>query len=387
MHRRRALMLVSAGLTGGLAGCLNFGAVGSGRGSVSTTEAGVNPATSDVDLPIPESELVRGASKDGIPAITQPAFGSDWGGLAIEVRNEFGVEYISRPRLDPDDRVIGVVRGGAARAYPLKLLNWHEIVNDTFDGPLLVTYCPLCGSAVTAVRTVDGEETVFGVSGYLFRNDLVMYDEVTESHWSQILATAINGPETGATLDLVPSTLSTWGAWRDDHPDTRVLRPPPESNTIRGREVRRDYDRNPYAGYEVSGRIGLGGEYEDDRLHPKAEVIGIRHGGVARAYPLEAVKRAGVINDDVGGLPVIVTVAAGDSLVAFQRSVNGTVLTFDPATDETLEAGGSRWERASGEALDGPYAGTRLRRATNRSPMFFFAWKEFNRETEVYGAG
>jgi len=385
MQRRQALALAASGMAGALAGCLNFGAVDAGRRPVSTTEAGSWSAPSDIELPIPESELVRGASKDGIPAITEPVFGTDWRGLEIEVRNEFGVEYTTRPRLEPADRVVGVVRDGAARAYPLKVLNWHEVVNDTLDGPLLVTYCPLCGSAVTAVRAVNGEETVFGVSGYLFRNDLVMYDAATESLWSQILATAINGPETGETLDLVPSALTTWSAWREAHPDTRVLRPPPESNTVLGRGTPRDYDRNPYSGYDQSQRIGLGDEYTDDRLHPKTTVIGISHAGVARAYPLEAVREADVVNDEVGGLAVVVTVAPGDSLVAYERTVDGTTVPFKAATDATLRAGGSRWRRATGEALDGRYEGTQLQPATHRSPMFFFAWRDFNRETEVYG--
>lgn len=393
MRRRRYLAVLASGATGVLAGCTNFGSVGSkGTGPASDTNGSTDtrsartPSVGNVDLPVPKSDLVRGAPKDAIPAITDPAFGGDWSGVEIEVRNDFGGKHQTKPRLRPEDRVIGVARGGEARAYPLRVLNWHEVVNDTFDGPLLVTYCPLCGSAVTAVRTVNGQATTFGVSGFLFRNDLVMYDKLTESLWSQIIATAINGPETGDTLQLVPSTLTTWGAWRDVHPDTVVLLPPPESNTVAGRNATRDYTTDPYAGYDSSGRIGLGGSYNDDRLHPKTEVIGIQHGGVARAYPLDAVQKAGVVNDDVGGLPVVVTVAAGDALVAYEREVNGDTLTFAKAGDAHLRAGGARWRRATGRAVDGPHEGTRLPRANDVSPLFFFAWKEFAGETEVYGA-
>lgn len=401
MRRRRYLAALAAGAAGSLAGCANVGFGGSGSDALPEGEgtAGQRGTTAvgDVDLPVPKSELVRGAPKDAIPAIVDPVFGEDWSGIAYDVGSEFGVTYEATPGLAPSDRVVGVSRGGEARAYPLKVLNWHEVVNDSFpaasdaggsegDEPVLVTYCPLCGSAVTAVRRVNGEETTFGVSGFLFRNDLVMYDELTGSLWSQILATAINGPETGDTLELIPSTLTTWEAWRESHPDTVVLRPPPESSTVSGPDATRDYDRDPYAGYDESGRIGLGGDYDDDRLHPKATVVGVRHDGVARAYPLEAVKAAGVVNDAVGGLPVVVTVAPGDALVAYEREVDGETLTFAAADEAHLAAGGSRWERGSGLAADGPHEGAHLARANDVSPMFFFAWKDFSGGTEVYGA-
>ncbi len=343
------------------------------------------PATGDVSLPIPTSELERGASKDAIPAIIEPEFAENWKGLSLKARTQFGQTITVEPRLEPSDTVIGVHRAGEARAYPLKVLNWHEVVNDTLDGPLLVTYCPLCGSAVTAVRTVDGQETVFGVSGFLFKNDLVMYDKATESLWSQIMATAINGPKTGDRLKLVPSTLTSWGAWQDEYDSTAVLLPPPESNTVVGPQATRNYSRSPYGSYDESTRIGIGGEYQDDRLHPKAMVLGIAHEGDARAYPLDRVESAGVINDEVGGLPVVIAVAPGDTLVGYVRRVEGDVLTFDIADDRHLSAGGSRWRTASGTAIDGPYEGVTLDQASETSPLFFFAWKDFNPETTVYG--
>lgn len=351
----------------------------------STPTGTATPTTSELSLPIPESELERGASKDAIPAITEPTFAEDWEGLSLKARTQFGQTIDVDPRLEPSDTVIGVHRAGEARAYPLKVLNWHEVVNDTLGGPLLVTYCPLCGSAVTAERTVDGEETVFGVSGYLFKNDLVMYDKSTDSLWSQILATAINGPKTGERLKLVPSTLTTWGAWQDEHDSPTVLLPPPESNTVVGPQATRNYSRNPYGSYDESTRIGIGGEYQDERLHPKAMVLGIANGDVARAYPLERVETAGVINDEVGDVPVVVAVAPGNTLVGYVRRVEGDVLTFDVADDRHLTAGGSRWRTASGMAVDGPYKGMSLEQASDTSPLFFFAWKDFNPETTVYG--
>ena len=394
MDRRRYLSGLAGGTAAWLAGCSGLAGRSDPRGANGTTDTpaatdtprvtdgpddvttaggtatGVPRSAGDVELPVPRSELDRGAPEDAIPAITGPAFGTDW--------SEFAVE------LAPDERVIGVERGGEARAYPLAILNWHEVVNDTFDGPLLVTYCPLCGSGLTAERRVDDEETTFGVSGLLWNSDLVMYDRATDSLWSQIMATAIRGPKTGSTLSLVPSTLTKWSAWRETHPDTRVLLPPPASGAI-GEAKPRDYARDPYTGYDESRRIGIGGEEFEGRLHPKTEVIGIAHDGVARAYPFDAVTSDGVINDRVGDLPVVVTTDPGAALVAYERRVDGDELTFEPAGTDTIRAGGSRWRRATGEAIDGPHEGTQLPRANDASPMFFFAWRDFNPDTGVYG--
>ena len=394
MDRRRYLSGLAGGTAAWLAGCSGLAGRSDTRGANGTTDTpaatdtprvtdgpddvttaggtatGVSRSAGDVELPVPRSELDRGAPEDAIPAITGPAFGADW--------SEFAVE------LAPDERVIGVERGGEARAYPLAILNWHEVVNDTFDGPLLVTYCPLCGSGLTAERRVDDEETTFGVSGLLWNSDLVMYDRMTDSLWSQIMATAIRGPKTGSTLSLVPSTLTKWSAWRETHPDTRVLLPPPASGAI-GEAKPRDYARDPYTGYDESRRIGIGGEEFEGRLHPKTEVIGIAHDGVARAYPFDAVTSDGVINDRVGDLPVVVTVDSGAALVAYERRVDGDELTFEPAGTDAIRAGGSRWRRATGEAIDGPHEGTQLPRANDASPMFFFAWRDFNPDTGVYG--
>jgi hypothetical protein len=390
--RRRCLACLGAAAAGGLAGCTSLtGDGGSGGGTPtngSATPDGNVSATGSLTIPVPKSELQRGAAKDAIPAIVDPVFAPDWSGLSMEVRGRTGPEYTARPRLSAEDQVIGVVRGGEARAYPLKVLNWHEVVNDSLGGPLLVTYCPLCGSALTARRTVDDEATVFGVSGYLFRNDLVMYDRATESLWSQVAATAIRGQKAGTTLELVPSTLTTWGEWRDAHAGTVVLRPPPESGTVASGSGVREYTKNPYTGYDDSRRIGIGGDsFEDDRLHPKTTVIGVGNGGESVAYPQPAVQDGSVVNDAVGGLPVVVAATGDGTLVAYERRVDGERLRFERADENHLRAGGSRWRLATGRAVDGSFEGTTLRQANDASPMFFFAWKDFHPETAVYGAG
>ena len=358
---------------------------GSATDTTATRPAGGfdGSAADGADLPVPDSALERGAPRDAIPAITDPVFGADWSDVT-ERSQSYDRSLPEGLALSDDDQVIGVERDGRARAYPLRVLNWHEVVNDEFGGPLLVTYCPLCGSAVTAERRVDGEETTFGVSGLLYRADLVMYDEATGSLWSQILAQAIQGPRTGDRLSLTPSSFTTWGDWREAHPDTEVLLPPPISNTVAGR-VRRRYAVNPYAAYDDNRQIGIGDSEDGGRLHPKTTVIGVSDGDASRAYPLPAVRAAGVVNDTVGDLPIVVTADDG-RLYAYVRRVEGTTLTFERDGD-ALVAGDSRWSVATATASGGPYEGTTLDRANDRSPMFWFAWRDFNPGTEVYGDG
>ncbi|MCP5113198.1 MAG: DUF3179 domain-containing protein, partial [bacterium] len=113
------------------------------------------------------------------------------------------------------ERVIGLVVNGEARAYPIAVLNWHELVNDSLGGvPLLVSYCPLCGTGMVFRREVAGEEKHVGVSGLLYRSDLLLYDRETESLWSQIMAEAVAGPAVGSKLALMRSEHRSWAAWR-----------------------------------------------------------------------------------------------------------------------------------------------------------------------------
>lgn len=187
-------------------------------------------------------------------------------------------------------------------------------------------------------------------------------------------------------MDLVPSTITTWREWRDAYPDTEVLLPPPESSTVRGRDATRNYERDPYAGYDTADQVGIGRSEYDERLHPKTLVVGISDRGVARAYPLSEVRSAGVVNDTVGDLPVVVTDDAGGNLVAYVRTVDDETLTFEADTDETIRGGGSAWRRSTGRAVDGPHEGTKLDRANDRSPMFWFSWADVHPETEIFEA-
>ena len=388
MNRRDYLRFTVAGGSLGLVGCTNF----TYRNDVNSTDHpdGHMNYSGPLELPVPRDKLTRGAERDAIPAIVDPVFDTDWSGLTIETQYDLGPfgeqpKYIQiEPRLEEDDLIIGVVRNAQARAYPFRILNWHEVVNDNFFGPLLVSYCPLCGSGVTAVRKAGGEISNFGVSGLLFRNGLVMYDEKTESLWSQLYATAISGELTGEGLKFEHATVTTWENWGDENPDTLVLRPPPDSGTIVPDVIPRNYTRNPYASYQRSSQIGLGGESRDDRLHPKTEVIGIEHGGVARAYPVDEVRKEGVINDEVGSRPVVVTTTAGGSPVAYIREVENSAVYFTSNDENHLMGGGSRWLRSTGTAVDGPHENTRLEPANDISPLYWFAWITIHPGSSLY---
>lgn len=233
---------------------------------------------------IPDAEILAGGPpRDGIPALSQPhtiaADAATW--------------------LD-DEMVIGVVHAGKARAYPIAILVWHELVNDTLGGlPLLVSYCPLCGSALTFDRRVEGKTLDFGVSGLLYRSDLLMFDRQTESLWSQIGAEAVTGPSMGERLELVRSKMDRWGRWKRAHPNTSVL----SMQT----EHRRPYGESPYGDYDQSDRLVFPAPL-DERYHPKMPVVGLRlPGGAARAYPALELRRAGgVVTEQFVGHPVTV---------------------------------------------------------------------------------
>ncbi|MFT4889146.1 MAG: hypothetical protein ACI9YT_000055 [Halobacteriales archaeon] len=395
MHRRAFLAAIGGGAALGLSGCAGLddppgrGSVtstgsiagtnrGSGAGPEPTAEPDRVSSLAGRELPIPSSALIVAAPGDAIPAITDPAFAADW--TDIEIERDEGT--VGRPRLAPNDGVIGVVRNGEARAYPIRVLAKHEIVNDAFHGPLLVTYCPLCASGMTAVRRVGGEVTTFEVTGKLWKSNLVLSDRTTGSYWSQLYATAIRGQATGQRLSLRPSSLTTWGEWERAYPDGQVLLPPPRSNTVVG-PVAFEYPRSFVASYEETRRESA--EANRGGLHPKTIVLGIATEAAAKAYPLSAVLEAGVIEDRVGDRPVVITTGPDDALFGYDRRVGDEVLSFSPDGPRHLRAGGSRWRRVSGVAVDGPYAGTRLDQASDLSPLFWIIWQERHPGTSVYG--
>ncbi|MFU8833107.1 MAG: DUF3179 domain-containing protein [Wenzhouxiangella sp.] len=217
-------------------------------------------------LSIPEEQLETGGpGRDDIPALTDPRTISPQ--LA---------DYLA-----PEAPVIGIAVNGESRAYPYAILNWHEIINDRLGGEaIVVSYCPLCGSGVAFEGALDGRRLLFGVSGLLYQENLLLYDRGTASLWSQMTGTAISGPMLGRQLRQLPIEHVTWSQWQASHPDTDVLSV--------GTGYRRDYQHDPYREYRIAlAARGVG----DSRLPANALVIGVQYKGVTKAYPFSVLAK------------------------------------------------------------------------------------------------
>ena len=230
-------------------------------------------------------------------------------------------------------------------------------------------------------REIEGEEHTFGVSGKLIMNALVMYDHQTQTLWSQFLGQGVKGPLRGVKLDHVPVTHTQWILWREIHPDTLVL--------DKGGRYRHD----TYTYYYRSGDTGVLGESrKDDRLGPKELVVGVQAGGLTKAYPLQALIDDQVVNDTLAENDILVFLERRtDTALVYDRRVGDQVLTFRLLPEgeglATLvdDQTGSKWLALTGTAIEGPLNGARLTRALSHL-SFWFAWSDWNPETELYGA-
>lgn len=272
---------------------------------------------------VPQDEIVEGGPpRDGIPALMAPHF----------------VTAADATFLRADDSVLGVSLHAAAKAYPVRILNWHEIVNDEIAGqPVAVSFCPLCGTGAAFYAQAQGRRLTFGVSGLLYNSNLLLYDKETQSLWSQLMNKAISGPLKGTLLVSLPVTQTTWKAWRQAHPDTLVL----SEHT----GYRRDYAFDPYADYMSSAMLMFRVSKESHRFQPKEWVLGVAANGAYKAYPFTELAKAGtVLHDHVGGQPV--------------------EIRFDPVA-----------RSAQAFSAGKPYPG---------QTAYWFAWFAFHPTTEVF---
>ncbi len=279
------------------------------------------------DSLIPVASIKSGGPpKNGIPAIDKPKFLS-----------------AQQAVLKDTDRVLGIASGGQARAYPVNILNWHEIVNDRIgDRAIAVTYCPLCGSGVAFSALVDGKALNFGVSGLLYNSDVLLYDRETESLWSQLKNQAISGEFRGKKLQVIPMEHTTWGDWKQRYPKTRVL--------SQDTGYRRNYQHDPYAGYQKAYRLYFAvNPPAPEDFHPKEWVLGIEVDGVTKAYPFQALREQNKpkFRDEVNGQPIVISWNK-DNESASISSPKGELLPFVRA--------------------------------------FWFAWYAFNPKTEIFRA-
>ncbi len=257
---------------------------------------------------IPPEQIMRGGPpRDGIPAIQQPRFERPDG---------------SQP-WQPNDLMLTYDGADRSWAFPIGILNWHEIVNLTSQTqPLLITFCPLCGTGIGFDPVVDGQHLTFGVSGLLYNSDLLMYDHQTESLWSQIEGRAVSGPMAGQELEYMPVRHERWQAWqaRTDG-NGEVL----STDTGYGR----DYRKSPYGNYEQSERIYFPVTQTSRKYHPKTWVLGWRHNGETKVWPFpELAEHEGIVQDSIGGKAVTVHYDP-DTPSAELRDANGSLL---PAT-------------------------------------------------------
>lgn len=274
-------------------------------GSVARTSKREVLITDGVKHSIPLNEILSGGpAKDGIPSIDDPQFTN-----------------AANADLGDDAIGLGIEVNGDARFYPYEILVWHEIVNDTVGGEaILVTYCPLCATGIVFDRRVNDEVQEFGVSGRLWQSNLLMYNraknEDDESLWSQVLGEAVLGVNTGEKLGIVRSSTVRFGDWKREHPDTRVL--------TRDTGHVRAYGVDPYGDYYTNGTVSFGATFNDDRLHPKAYVLGVEINGNFKAYDIDALK-VGETIDTFEGETITITKSSIDAVT---MEVDGNDLPY-----------------------------------------------------------
>lgn len=279
------------------------GAPGTPTGS-QRTSANLGDAFDLSAARIPVAEIMRGGPpKDGIPALSHPQF----------------VAAREAAFLNPGDRVAGVTIGEIARAYPLKILNFHEVVNDQIEHtPFAVTYCPLCDSVAVFDRRTPIGEREFGVSGMLYNSNVLMYDRTSgmESLWSQIGARGVSGPGGAQRVRSLPVELTTWQDWLWRHPQTQVL------SMRTGHD--RNYSRDPYEGYLDRPGLMFPAGPASDRLPQKQPVLGVWVGDVARAYPATSFnKERRIVDDRINGKAVVIEFNPESNSLRVRRADDG----------------------------------------------------------------
>jgi hypothetical protein len=324
-----------------------------------------------------------GPPRDGIPPIDNPSY------VSISEADAW---------LGFEEPVISLERNGVARAYPLQIMVWHEIVNDIIgDEPTLVTFCPLCNTAISFERRLEPEGIVydFGTTGNLRMSDLVMWDRQTESWWQQLTGEAIVGELTGRFLTPYPAQILGWSAFKESYPDGDVL--------SRETGISRPYGENPYVGYDnINSSPFLYRGPDDTRLFPMERVVGVSEGDEFVAYPLASPDGALAINDLIGDAEIAVLYTPGarsaldQSNIAssrdvgqvgvFDRMLDGELLTFDASGLDRFvdQATGSVWT-VTGQAVEGPLTGSRLAPRLH-VVVFWFAWAAAYPQTRIWSA-
>jgi thiol-disulfide isomerase/thioredoxin len=332
---------------------------------------------------VPYSEILSGGPpKDGIPAINEPSY------VSVDEADEW---------LKPREPVILLEIEDSARAYPLQVLMWHEIVNDTLaQVPVAVTFCPLCNTAIAFERIVgDGQVTTFGTTGRLRFSNLIMYDRLTETWWQQATGDGIAGKHAGERLNFLPATIVAWEKFKEIHPEADVL--------SKETGYSRAYGVNPYSGYDDvdESPFLFRGPKTPGQLPAMARVLTVELNDAAVAYPFTELEKAHVVNDAVGDTPIVVFWQAGTASAldssdialgrdvgtadTYSRELDGQILSFRFDGERFVdEQTGSEWTLL-GAAVAGPLAGKQLTPVVNVN-HFWFSWAAFRPQTRIYAA-
>lgn len=386
--------------------------------------------TTEASIPV-EEVMSGGPPPQGIPAL---GFSGDRAGAAGPSPAPDFIDQAEAGWLGDQEPVIVVELGGEARIYPLQILTWHEIANDTLGGvPVAVTFCPLCNSALAFDRRIPldaaavedlasaapgvelgeltddyraayarqtgdvaaieaGLEVTFGVSGLLYLSNLLMFDSETSTLWSQLVGEGTVGTLTGTHLLRYPAPIVSFAEAREAFPGALVL--------SRDTGFSRNYGSNPYVGYDdANSPAFLFRGVTDGRLPPKERVVTFERGDESVAYPFTELEQANVVNDDVGGEPVVVFWHSGTrsaldarsiaqardvgAATVYERVVDGQTLTFEwmGETFRDIETG-SEWSLL-GEAVAGELLGETLTPVVHDNTLWF-AWAAFRPDTRIY---
>ncbi|WP_052721346.1 DUF3179 domain-containing protein [Methanococcoides methylutens] len=271
----------------------------------------------------PNDIVSGGPPMDGIPSIDEPEY------VTVDEADRW---------IEDNELVMALNHNGTKRVYPLQIMVWHEIVNDHIKGePILITYCPLCGSGIAYERTINGEEVEFGTSGKLYNSNLVMYDRKTNSYWTQIGGQAIVGELTGMELEAISIETVVWRDWKVAHPDSEVL----SQNT----GFSRPYGNDPYGNYYENSILLFPVENSNTTIHPKTVIFGIELNDTFKAYREDDLIELGSIEDTIDGVEILV-----------ERDDVGIVTITNLETGEEIV----------------------------KERDFWFAWYAFHPETELY---
>lgn len=316
---------------------------------------------------IPQSEVKDGGpGKDGIPALLNPEF----------------IDIGAADYLDDDDLVIGYRLGNDTRAYPHKILDWHEIANDEVNGVAkAITYCPLTGTAIGWEREYNGETTTFGVSGLLYNTNLMPYDRLTNSTWSQLGLQSVNGSLIGTEAQTFQVFETTWETWKSLFPDSKVM----STNTGHSR----NYSRYPYGDYRTSPGLIFSVSLDDSRLPQKERVHGIIIDNQVKAYQFQNFTGGKVIKDNFQNQDIVVIGHEGSNYIIsfYQKIIDGTTLEFqiieNPSNGLILEDQFENKWNPFGQAIEGPNQGEQLN-MTNSVIGMWFSWAPFYGQPALY---